>query len=298
MAIIISGLRAHSRLLGELLASRLNLRFAVVEGKRFPDGEVYVRVTPSVKDEDVIVVQSMEPPQNDALVELMLIVDALVEAGASSITLFTPYLPYSRQDRVFLAGEPVSVRAVLRALHSLGVGRLVVVEAHSERALSHFPGRVVNVNPLPYMAKLAGLGGDALIVSPDMGGVSRARSVAEALGARSCYIAKVRDRVTGSISMDVGSLDPRGLDVVIVDDIMSTGGTLAEASRILLERGARSVQVLVVHNLNLPGALEKVTGAGVSRIITSNTLPQPRLDVVSVIDITPVVAGEIARWLS
>jgi ribose-phosphate pyrophosphokinase len=98
--------------------------------------------------------------------------------------------------------------------------------------------------------------------------------------------------------MDVGSLDPRGLDVVIVDDIMSTGGTLAEASRILLERGARSVQVLVVHNLNLPGALEKVTGAGVSRIITSNTLPQPRLDVVSVIDITPVVAGEIARWLS
>jgi ribose-phosphate pyrophosphokinase len=285
--------------LGELLASRLNLRFAVVEGKRFPDGEVYVRVTPSVKDEDVIVVQSMEPPQNDALVELMLIVDALVEAGASSITLFTPYLPYSRQDRVFLAGEPVSVRAVLRALHSLGVGRLVVVvEAHSERALSHFPGRVVNVNPLPYMAKLAGLGGDALIVSPDMGGVSRARSVAEALGARSCYIAKVRDRVTGSISMDVGSLDPRGLDVVIVDDIMSTGGTLAEASRILLERGARSVQALVVHNLNLPGALEKVTGAGVSRIITSNTLPQPRLDVVSVIDITTVVAGEIARWLS
>ena len=85
---------------------------------------------------------------------------------------------------------------------------------------------------------------------------------------------------------------------MIVDDIMSTGGTLAEASRILLERGARSVQVLVVHNLNLPGALEKVTGAGVSRIITSNTLPQPRLDVVSVIDITPVVAGEIARWLS
>jgi ribose-phosphate pyrophosphokinase len=98
--------------------------------------------------------------------------------------------------------------------------------------------------------------------------------------------------------MNIGSLDPRGLDVVIVDDIMSTGGTLAEASRILLERSARSVQVLAVHNLNLPGALEKVTRAGVSRIITSNTLPQPRLDVVSVIDITPVVAGEIARWLS
>jgi ribose-phosphate pyrophosphokinase len=298
LAIVVSGSRAHSRLLGELLASRLNMRFTVVEGKRFPDGELYVRVTSSVKGEDVIVVQSMEPPQNDALVELMLLVDALVEAGAGDITLFAPYLPYARQDRVFLAGEPVSVRAILKTLHGLGVRRLVVVEAHSERALSYFPGHVVNVNPLPYMAKLSGLKGDVLVVSPDLGGISRARGVAEALGARSSYIAKVRDRVTGSISMDAGSLDPRGLDVVVVDDILSTGGTLAEASRILLERGARSVQVIVVHNLNLPGALERVLGAGVSRITTSNTLPQPDHQALKVIDVTPLVAGEIAKWVS
>lgn len=298
MTVVVSGSRAHSKLLGELLASRLNLRFTPVESKRFPDGEVYVRVGVGVKGEDVVVVQSMEPPQNDALVELILIVDALVESGARSVTAFTPYLPYARQDRVFLAGEPVSVRAVLKALRSIGVERLVVVEAHSERALSYFPGDVVNVNPLPYMAKLLGLGSGALIVSPDIGGVGRARGVAEAIGARSCHMIKVRDRVTGGISMDIGPLDPSGLDVVIVDDIISTGGTLAEASRILLSRGARSVQVIVVHNLNLPGALERVVGAGVSRIVTSNTLPQPQLDVIRVIDITPLVAGEIAKWLS
>ncbi len=298
MTIVVSSSRAHSKLLGELLASRLGSKFASIEGKRFPDGEIYVRVTVDVKGEDVVVVQSTEPPQNDALVELMLIVDALLEAGANSINVFIPYLPYARQDRVFLAGEPISIRAVLRALHNLGVKRLFVVEAHSERALSYFPGSVVNVNPLPYMAKLIGVGSDALIVSPDIGGVGRARSVAEALGARSCYMSKVRDRVTGSISIDIGLLDPRGFDVVVVDDIISTGGTIAEASRILLERGARSVQVLVVHNLNLPGALERIVEAGVSRITVSNTLPQPRHDIVKVIDITPLVAGEIARWLS
>lgn len=297
MPVIVTSSRPYSRVLGELLASKLNIGIVDVEGKRFPDGEIYVRVRGYVRGEDVIVVQSTEPPQVEALFELMLIVDALVEAGASSVTVFTPYLPYARQDRVFLEGEPISVRAILRALYNLGVRRLVVVEAHSDKAISYFPGVVVNINPLPYMAKVSGLRGDILVVSPDLGGVKRASSVAEAIGARCDYIVKRRDRITGSIEMDLGSLNPRGLDVVIVDDIISTGGTVAEASRMLIERGARSVWVLAVHNLNLPGAIDRILASGVSRLIVSNTLPQVTTRGLEVVDITPLVAGEIERWL-
>ncbi len=297
MTVIVSGSRVHSRLLGELLASQLGLKLFSVEGRRFPDGEIYVRIIGDIRGEDVVVIQSMEPPQNDALVELLLIVDALVELGVRGITVFTPYLPYARQDRVFLSGEPVSVRVFLKALRVLGVERLVVVEAHSERALSYFQGEVINVNPLPYMAKIRGFTSDTLVISPDLGGIGRAVSVAKAIGARSDYIVKRRDRITGGISMELGSLDPSGFDVLIVDDIISTGGTIAEASRMLLERGARSVQVLVVHNLNLPGALEKIRKAGVLKVTTSNTIPQPDIDFLDVIDITPLIANILVKWL-
>lgn len=294
MVVVVSGSRVHARFLGGLLALNLGARLVTVESKRFPDGELYVRLSGSVEGEDVLVVTSTEPPQNDSLVELMLLVDSIFEGGARSVSAFIPYLPYARQDRVFLPGEPVSVRAILRALYNLGVRRLVVVEAHSDKALSYFPGEVINVNPLPYMARVSGLTSDVLVVSPDLGGVRRATSVAEALGARCDYIVKRRDRVTGGIEMDLGSLNPKGLDVVIVDDVISTGGTVAEATRMLLERGARSVRVLVAHNLNLPGALDRIRGAGVSEIIASNTLPQP--EGVNVVDVTPLVVREIAKW--
>ena len=297
MAVVVSGPRSHGRFLGELLASALGVRHVVVDGKRFPDGEVYVRLAGDVGGEDVIIVASTEPPQNDGFVELLLVIDAVWEAGARSVSTFIPYLPYARQDRVFLPGEPVSVRVLLKTLYSMGVGRVAVVEAHSDRALSYVPGEVVNINPLPYMARRARLAGDILVVSPDLGGAGRAASVAEALGARSDYIVKRRDRVTGEIEMDLGSLDPKGLDVVIVDDIISTGGTIASAARMLLERGARSVQVLAVHNLNIPGAMDRVRSSGVSRVIVSNTLPQPELEGLEVIDVIPVVAEEVAKWV-
>ncbi len=296
MVVVVSGSRVHSSVLGGLLASALGCRRVGVYSKRFPDGEVYVRVDGGVRGEVVVLVQSMESPQVEGLFEVLLLADALYEAGASDVILYAPYLPFARQDRVFLDGEPVSVRVVLKSLYSMGVRRLVTVEAHSVRALSYYPGEALNLRPLPYIVRFLGLSSGVLVVSPDFGGVERADSVAGALGADRGYMVKRRDRVTGEVSMEPGDFNPRGRDVIIVDDIISTGDTIALASRTLYNMGARSVSVIAVHLLGIPGSLEKIRASGVGKLTVSNSLPPAGGDYVSYVDLSPLAAEAVSRW--
>lgn len=296
MVVVVSGSRGHSIVLGGLLSSALGCRRVGVYSKRFPDGEAYVRVEGGFKGEVIVLVQSMESPQVEGLFEVLLLADALYEGGASEVILYAPYLPYARQDKVFLEGEPVSVRAVLRSLYFNGIRKLVTVEAHSSKALSHYPGEVLNLRPLPYMAKVLGLSSEVLVVSPDVGGVERADSVARALGAERGYMVKRRDRVTGEVSMGPGDFNPVGRDVVIVDDIISTGDTIALASRTLYNMGAKSVSVVAVHLLGIPGSLEKIRASGVRGLTVSNSLPPVGEENITYVDLTPLVAESISRW--
>ncbi len=280
----------------ESLARSLGAELVEAEHKLFPDGESYVRVPADLRGETVVVVQPTYYPQDKNLVELMLLADAARGSGASRVVGVAPYLAYTRQDKVFRPGEPVSIRAVLRALHASGVEVLATVEPHSKGELGHFPGKALGVGVMRYMAaKLSPRLHDPLVLSPDLGGVERAREFAEAIGADFDYLEKHRDRVTGEVSMRPKTLDASGREVVIVDDIISTGGTMALAARLLLGQGAKRVVAVCVHALLVGDAYAKLKTVGVDEVVAANTLPTP--PGVQQVDVAPPVADAIKEVL-
>jgi len=262
-----------------------------VDYKRFPDGEDYVRV-PVDPDGRAVVVCTFSRPQSESLLRSILVADASRELGFKSLALIAPYLAFSRQDRAFLRGEPVSIRAVLRSLYASGYEELYTVEIHKEESLRFFPGRAMSVDPFAFMAAEIGIDcPETVIVAPDMGALPRARRVASAVGCEYGYMVKRRDRVTGEIEVREGEgLNIGGMRVVLVDDVISTGGTIAEASRILLSKGASRVEVIVAHYLGLEGAEERLREGGVSTVYAANTLPPTSSGMVKYIDVAPLVA--------
>jgi len=286
---------------GEGLARELGVEPVYGEFKEFPDGEEYVRVRVEGGGGPAVVVATMSRPQSRSLVVAMLTVDALRNQGIGEVYLAAPYFAYARQDRVFLPGEPVSVRVAMQALASTGVRGLLVVELHRAESLSWFPGDGVNVRPLPYIMRRSGFKcrrGETVIVSPDLGGRERAELVARRLGCEWGYLVKRRDRVTGEVRIEAADVEVEGRDVVIVDDIVSTGGTLALAASQLLERGARRVYAVAAHYLGLPGVDEKLRRAGLSGLAAGNTLPwNPQPGFLERVDITPLMAEALKGLL-
>ncbi|MEM1619321.1 MAG: ribose-phosphate pyrophosphokinase [Fervidicoccaceae archaeon] len=261
--------------------SRVIEAFGEVEVSRaahrdFPDGETYVRVDPGlVRGRRVLLLQSLAPPQDKSLWQLVLMADACRRAGAERLLALVPYLAYARQDKVFLPGEPVSVFALLEVLSLQGIRALFAVDVHSASVLRAFGGYAENVLATRALAEAAaGLRPENLVVlAPDAGALYRARSLAAILGAPHDYLEKRRDRVTGEVSVSPKSVDVSGRDVLIVDDIISTGGTVARAAAMMLERGAKSVRVVASHALMCGGARERLREAGVAEVHALDTLP-------------------------
>ncbi|NJE76402.1 ribose-phosphate diphosphokinase [Thermococcus sp. ES12] len=250
-----------------------------VEIKRFPDGEKYVRVLGSSRD--VTVVSSTFAPQDEHIVELILLADALRESGVQRLRAVVPYFAYSRQDRVTKDGEPVSVRAVMRTL-AVYYDELYVFDLHNPETLRFFPGKAVNLSPARAIAdyfreKL----GDGLVLAPDKGALMRARAVAEKLGLEYSHFQKTRISPT-EVQMKPVDVDVSGKNVLIVDDIISTGGTMIKAANLLREMGAEKVFVAATHGVFAEGAIERVTKA-VDELAVTNTIPTP----VSKISIVP-----------
>ena len=250
-----------------------------VEIKRFPDGEKYVRVLGSSRD--VTVVSSTFAPQDEHIVELILLADALRETGVQRLRAVVPYFAYSRQDRVTKDGEPVSVRAVMRTL-AVYYDELYVFDLHNPETLRFFPGKAVNLSPARAIAdyfreKL----GDGLVLAPDKGALMRARAVAEKLGLEYSHFQKTRISPT-EVQMKPVDVDVSGKNVLIVDDIISTGGTMIKAANLLREMGAERVFVAATHGVFAEGAIERVTKA-VDELAVTNTIPTP----VSKISIVP-----------
>ncbi len=267
-----------SPILAKRIAERLNVRLANATFKRFPDGELYVRIE-DVGDE-AVVVQSIN--SNDDLVALMLIFDALENA---EITAVIPYMGYARQDRKFKEGEAISVRAVARMIEGYA-DKVVTVNIHSREAASYFR-KLVEVDAMPLIGEHYA-GRDVVMLSPDLGSYERVRVCAERAGCEFDYLEKRRiDAET--VEIKPKSLDVEGKDVVIVDDIISTGGTMVEATKILLREGAKSVECACVHAVLAGNALNRLYSAGVKRVIATDTVERA----VSVIS----VAEEIARVL-
>ncbi|NJE07825.1 ribose-phosphate diphosphokinase [Thermococcus sp. M39] len=242
-----------------------------VEIKKFPDGEKYVRVLG--EGEGAIVVQSTYSPQDEHLIELLLLGDALREKGFKKLIAVVPYLAYSRQDRVTKDGEPISIRAVMRAI-GIYYDELYVFDLHNPKTLEFFPKKAVNLSPARAIAsyfkdKL----GEGIVLAPDKGALERARAVAEILGVEFSHFEKKRISPT-EVQMTPVNIDVEGKNVLIVDDIISTGGTMIRAANILRKMGAKRIYVAATHGVFAEGAIERVSKA-VDELAVTNTIPTP-----------------------
>jgi ribose-phosphate pyrophosphokinase len=292
--VVVPGPDEVSRSFAKSLADSIKGSLCEPAYKQFPDGEQYMRLTCDVKGADVIYVKTMLPSQDSSLVLSALAADSARSSGAERVTLVAPYMAYARQDRQFLPGEPVSIRSVLRALWAAGFSHMATVEMHKPDSLRQFPGASVNVRPYVFMAEVLGIrGSNYVVLSPDLGALERAKMLAEHLKVPYDYIEKERDRITGQVTMKVKQLDVSGRDVIIVDDIISTGGTVSKAAEILRDQGARSVTVIVAHAVLAPGAEERLRSAGINNVFAANTTPAQG-SFVRQVDVAPLVARELA----
>jgi len=287
--IVIGGPAANG--VDEKLAQLLGVKLVKVEHKLFPDGESYIRYPVSELEETVLVVQSLYPPQDKHLVELLFLIDTARDLGAKKVIAIVPYLAYSRQDKRFLSGEAVSIKTVLKAMESVKPDYVVTVDLHSEKVIEYSRAPLINVSAVPVLMNyvkrevLHGITEDVLVLSPDKGGLRRAKEAAEILKADFDYIEKFRDRVTGEVRALPKELSVEGKIVVIVDDIISTGGTIALATKSVLSRRAREVHATCTHALLVKNAYERIKNAGVKEVVATNTVPS----LVSRVDVTPVI---------
>ncbi len=265
-----------SPLLAKRIAECLNAKLAKTTFKRFPDGEIYVRIEDA--DEEAVVVQSIN--SNDDLVALMLMFDALEDA---EIVAVIPYMGYARQDKKFNEGEAISIRAVARLIESY-TSKVITVNIHSGDAASYFK-KLIEVDAMPVIGKYYA-GRDVVMVSPDLGSYERVKVCAEYAGCEFDYLEKVRINAE-TVEIKSKSLDVKGRDVVIVDDIISTGGTMIEATKMLLNAGAKSVECACVHAVLAGNALNKLYSAGVKRVVATDTIEKA----VSVISVAESIAN-------
>ena len=267
------------------LASELDADVAETEVKRFPDDEAYVRVVDDLTDQDVVLVQSAYPDRE--IIELFLWQDAIADFAVNSLKLIIPYLGYARQDKTFLKGEAISVRA-LANLIQMGASEIYTVDAHSRDSGRFFDVRWTEISAAPAIAgRLGKLGADS-VLAPDKGALERAKAVADILGCESDYLEKKRiDSYTVEVSPK--SLDVEGKTVAIVDDIISTGGTIVRATEELKKHNASKVVAACTHGLFVGDALEKLKVC--DDVFCTDTLESP----VSMVTVAGVLAEALRK---
>jgi ribose-phosphate pyrophosphokinase len=277
--------------LGEKIVELTGMGKVPVVHKTFPDGEAYVRLESSVQDEHVAIVQTTSPPQDSKLLQLAFLADAARRNGARKITAVVPYLAYARQDKMFLQGENVSVETVGNMLVAAGVNELLTVNVHQENALLKFlfPARSLSAIPLiaEYFVKKDVR--KAFALSPDKGALHIAQQAQQVLGGECGHLDKQRDRYTGQTSQTGKGLNVKGRTVIIFDDIISTGGTIVGAAKILRELGAAHVFTACVHPLLIGDAEKRILDAGVEEIVGTDSVPSS----VSKVSLAPLISKEL-----
>ena len=279
------------------LAMAISEKFGVPLGKarvsRFSDGETQVEIQDNVRGRDVFLIQPTSSPTNDNLMELLVMADACKRASAGRITAVIPYYGYARQDRKVAPRAPITAKLVADLIHTSGVDRVLTMDLHAGQIQGFFNIPVDNLYAGPTLRnhvaklKLDGL----VIVSPDAGGVERARGMAKPLGAGLAIIDKRRSGPNQSEALHLIG-DVRDRDVVIVDDMIDTAGTLAKAALALREGGAKRIFAVATHAVLSGPAVERIVGSAIEKVIVTDTIQlrddaiaSGRIDVVSVADV-------------
>jgi ribose-phosphate pyrophosphokinase len=264
-----------SKELGEKIAEITGFDGVPVASKLFPDGESYVRLENTVRDEHVAIVQTTNRPQDTNLLQLMFLANAAKRNGASKITAVVPYLAYARQDKIFLEGENVSIETVAALLKTAGIDQLVTVNIHAETALKMFPFPTINLSAIPILAEYFVRKGyeNAFALAPDRGALYIAQQAQQVLAGEAGNLEKTRDRYTGQTKQVGKHLEVKGKVVIVFDDIISTGGTIVGAAQILKEQGATKVYAACVHGLLIGDAEKRMLNAGVDEIVATDSVP-------------------------
>jgi ribose-phosphate pyrophosphokinase len=261
--------------LAEEIAHHLGIGIGAASVSRFSDGEVTVEINTNVRARDVFVVQSTCAPTNENLMELLIMVDALKRASAERITAVIPYFGYARQDRRPRSTRvPISAKVVANLLETVGVQRVLTMDLHADQIQGFFDIPVDNIYASPVLlGDLRQKNYDNLIVvSPDVGGVVRARALAKQLNTDLAIIDKRRPRANVSEVMHVIG-DIEGRNCVIMDDMIDTAGTLVKAAEVLKERGARHVYAYCTHPIFSGPAIERIAGSALDEVVVTNTIP-------------------------
>ena len=260
--------------LSEAIAGYLNMSLTSAIIRRFSDMEVFVEINENVRGEDVFVIQSTCYPTNDHLMELLVTLDALRRGSARRITAVIPYFGYARQDRKSGPRTPISAKLVANLITTAGADRVVTLDLHSGQIQGFFDIPLDNLYAAPVLTNdiRAHAGDRAMIVSPDVGGVVRARAIASRIDADLAIIDKRRERAGVSEVMNIIG-DVRGRDCVMVDDIVDSAGTLCNAAEALMKAGAVSVSAYVTHGVLSGGAVARVSASPLKELVITDSIP-------------------------
>lgn len=259
--------------LGNNLKNLLKLDTINLEWKIFPDGESYFRLLSKV-DNTVILVHSISPPQDKRLMELFFLIKLLIDNNVENIILVIPYLAYMRQDKRFLDGEVISIEVIGKLLKSFNINNYVFVDVHSDEVFKFFNGKIMETSAFPLIADFLSrnMFKNPLVLAPDYKALKYAETMARKLRTDYDYIEKRRDKITGIVESDFKEINVRDRDIILVDDIISTGGTIVNATRILRNLGANRIWACCAHGIFIGNAINNMFNAGVNDIISTDTI--------------------------
>ncbi|MGL4322722.1 MAG: ribose-phosphate pyrophosphokinase [Beijerinckiaceae bacterium] len=290
-----------NRPLAEAIASALKLPLANASVKRFADMEIFVEIHENVRGEDVFIIQPTSFPCNDHLMEVLILCDALRRSSAKRITTVIPYFGYARQDRKPSARTPISAKLVANLITQAGADRVLTVDLHAGQIQGFFDIPTDNLFGAPVMVRDIKDRLDTsncMVVSPDVGGVVRARALAKRIDAQLAIVDKRRERAGESEVMNIIG-DVEGRSCILVDDIVDSGGTLCNAAEALLANGAKEVYAYITHGVLSGGAVARIAASKLKElVITDSILPTEAVKVarnIRVISVAPLLAEAIAR---
>lgn len=266
-----------NRSLAQAISKDLNVPLAASACRRFADGEIFVELLENVRGEDVFLIQSTSYPANDNLMELLIMIDAARRASAARVTCVIPYFGYARQDRKSSPRTPITAKLAANLITAAGADRILCLELHAGQIQGFFDIPLDNlvISPvlLPAIQQKEDLQ-NLVVVSPDVGGVGRARAFAKLLDTDLAIIDKRREKAGFSEVMNVIG-EVSGKTCVIVDDIVDSGGTLCNAAQALMDQGAASVSAYIVHGVLTGGAVAKIAGSVLTRLVITDSIEQP-----------------------
>ena len=296
---IISG--NSNPILAKEISSELNEKIIDVTVTKFADQEVFVEINENIRGKNIFIIQSTSMPANDHLMELLITIDALKRASAQTVTAVIPYFGYARQDRKVGPRTPISAKLVADILTTAGIDRLLTIDLHAGQIQGFFDIPVDNLFAAPVITKDIKKNynnKDIVVISPDVGGVVRARGIAKRIDGDLAIVDKRRDKPNVSEVMNIIG-DITGRDCIIVDDIVDTAGTLCNAADALIEAGAKSVSAYITHGVLSGPAVERIKNSKLNELVITDSIAPTKLILdasnIRILNLAPLIAEAIRR---